>query len=132
MGDYVKPPIRTLADGFGDCDEASVVHAQAIDHALGPHGWKARIVSYLASNWMMSHHFAVGIDPAGGVWPVQPPPAKWQPQELEYVWGYACKSVEHAAREVAATYGVRVVAFDVRDARWRVVTPWQTMETQRP
>lgn len=127
-GDYVKPPIRTLADKAGDCDDAAFLHAQAIEHALGAHGWRGRIVSYLASPWVMSHHFAVAIDPDGGFWPVQPPPAKWQPQDAEYVWKYACKDAAHAAREVADTYGVRVVAFDVRDEKWRKVQPWTTME----
>lgn len=39
----------------------------------------------------------------------------------------ACKDAAHAAREVAATYGpdVRAVAYDVRDAMWRQIQPWQ-------
>lgn len=127
--DYVKPPARTLAERAGDCEDAAWLHAQVIEHVLGPLGWEGRIVSYLASDWTQSHHFAIAIDPGGGVWPVQPPPAKWQPAIKEYVWRYPRKSAEHAAREVAATYpgGPRVVVMDVRDASWKVKERWRRL-----
>lgn len=130
--DYVKPPIRTLYERSGDCDDAAWLHAQIIEHALGSEGWKARIVSYLSKNFTLSHHFAVGIDPGGGVWPVQPPPASWQPAEIPYVWSYACKNILHAAREVSATYGeeASVVAYDVRDTAWHSVQAWAVPSSQ--
>jgi len=83
-------------------------------------------VSYLAGpDWALSHHFAIGVDPEGQCWPVQPPPATWQSQDLDYVWGHACADPEQAAREVAATYGeVWPVGFDVRSGSWSIVEKW--------
>lgn len=131
LGDYVKPPYRTLADKRGDCDDAAVVHAQVIAHSLRPIGWKGRIVSYLSGpDWALSHHFAAGVDPQGGIWPVQPPPAEWQDPDGLYVWGHPCESFEQAAIEVADSYSderrvIRPVAFDVRDPHWQTIEPWR-------
>lgn len=130
-GDYVAPPITVLDNQGDDCDAIGWLNACAVEHALGPLGWRGLIVSYLADPWPLSHVFCAAVDPAGRIHVVQPQPARWQPADMVHVWGDTFVAFEEAAAVVASLYpvrgrttGARVVALDVRDTRWRVIRPW--------
>lgn len=115
--DIVYPPAALLRRGGDDCDGWAMCHAQAVEYVLGPQGWRSVIVSYLADPWVLSHHFALAIDPAGNMWAVQPQPMKDQPQSMQLVFG-PFKSVEEATRTVASWYNAKVEWWDVRTPMW--------------
>lgn len=117
LWDRVYPPVLLLERGGDDCDGWAGCHAQAIAHALGSRGWQARIVSYLADPWWMSHHFAVAIDPDGQLWAVQPQASENQRATIRLIHG-PFQSVDQAASYIAAGYRSRVVWYDLRLPDW--------------
>lgn len=121
LGDIVLPPARLLAAGGDDCDGWAMSHAQAIATALGPIGWQARIVSYMADPWWLSHHFAVARDPLGRWWAIQPQPSFEQPDNLDPVWPVPFDTCKDAADVIAATYNSKVVFHDVRSPMWELI-----------
>jgi hypothetical protein len=126
--DYVKPPIVTLNDKQGDCEDLAVLSAQAVEHALGPLGWRAAIVSYLAADFRLSHHVCAATDREGRIWAIQPQPMRGQ--DADPLPGFAFRDHGHLARTVASWYGTSAVAYDVRGPRWNPIQPWRLMETQ--
>lgn len=115
--DVVRPPVELLRRGGDDCDGMAMLHAQALEMALGRLGWRAGIVSYFADPWHKSHHFAYAVNAAGFVYAVQPQPDRDYPYEVRLVYGpYA--TVDAAVRAIAALYGVEVVWYDNRRPDW--------------
>lgn len=111
--DRIYPPIQLLERGGDDCDGWAMAHAQAVAVSLGLYGWTARIVSYLADKWWLSHHFAAAIDPQGLVWAIQPQPTETQDPNAQLVYG-PYTSLREAAEDVASWYGVKVEYLDIR------------------
>lgn len=116
--DRVYPPEVMLARGGGDCDDWAMLHAQLIEAGLGGQGWQARIVSYVAHKWWLSHHFAVAIAPDGGIWPIQPRSRSGEP-DVDPIWPYSFTTFDEAARAIAEAYGTEPAWFDVRDPWYR-------------
>jgi len=116
LWDRVYPPALLVARGGDDCDGWAMLHARAIEYALGCRGWSAAIGSYLADPWQLSHHVALAIDPAGFVWAIQPPPTRDQANaglKVRQIYG-PYETYEDALGFIASTYGARVVWYDIR------------------
>ncbi len=122
MFDVVKPPVVLMREGGDDCDGWAMAHSLAVQHALGPKGWKAFNVSYYAAPWWMSHHFSMPQSPDGKFWAVQPEPTD-NAQDGRYpkVFG-PFDTVGATVDFVRRMYeGVAVVWYDVRDPMWNKV-----------
>lgn len=124
-GDIVLPPLILLDAGGDDCDGSAMLWAQAVDFSLKDKGYKARIVSYLAANFVLSHHICVVTVPNVGLMVIQPPPRVGDDPNLDPLQFMIFASYEDAAMEVASWYKTEVVGFDVRDPMWRVVERWR-------
>lgn len=125
--DTVSPPLILLNQGADDCDGNAMLHAQAINVALGPLDWKAVILTYLADPWAESHHFAAATDPGGQVWAVQPQTtaAQWAEygHRMRLVFG-PFKTYADAVQAIAACYpDVTAVCFDVRNDMFGALVP---------
>lgn len=118
--DLVSPPDTILQNQGDDCDGNAMLHAQAIEYALN---WPAKIISYLAKPFWLSHHFTAVSTPNGQLRVVQP-----QPREIDVKTGIAVNPLlektfftyEGAAKYVASLYNAEVVWFDVRDSKYRL------------
>lgn len=122
LQDVVLPPEMLLAAAGDDCDGWAMTHCQAINHALGGHGWRAYIVSYLADPWWVSHHYCVARAPlTGQFWAVQPQPSQGQWQQhgeaSQSVFG-PYPTIEASVAAVAAMYNARAVWWDRRDGMY--------------
>lgn len=113
LWDRVYPPALLLARGGDDCDGMAMLHAQAVEYAMGPRGWRAAIGSYLADPWHLSHHVALAIDRAGLVWAIQPQSSKDQPQNVRLIYG-PYPSCEEALGAIAKQYRAEIVWYDIR------------------
>lgn len=120
--DTVKPPHVLLAEGGDDCDGWAMCHARAVEHVLGPLGWRASVVSYLADPWHLSHHFCLAVGPDGSKWIIQPQKSRKQAAEgmqIDPVRQYFGPLLaKDAADVVASWYKAKVVWCDVRDTNW--------------
>ena len=125
IADLVKPPLALLDDGGDDCDGSAMLWAQAINHALNVLGYQARIVSYLAAPFQMSHHVCIVVHPTGELQAIQPPPSDAQDPNTDPIVDRYFKTYRQAACEIASWYGARVQGFDVRSASWGVVEKWR-------
>lgn len=127
--DLVLPPERLLRAGGDDCDGSAMLWAQAVNFAV-PDGL-ARILSYLADPWRMSHHVCLVTLPDGALVAIQPPPAETQDPDQDPIVTDAngeprrFKAYEQAAREIASWYGATIQGYDIRDDMWRVREPWR-------
>lgn len=130
--DVIYPPIQMLARGGDDCDGTCMFNAESIEHVLSPQGWKAYTASYLADPFTESHHFAIGLDPHGQVWAMQPPPSheqwnsdpRWSPQNPN---PYSCvygpySTCNEAVYAIAAQYKVKVVWYTIRGPKYEPLT----------
>lgn len=127
VADFVKSPLATLDSGLGDCDDQAMLHACAVEWALGSSGWHGYIISYLADPWWLSHHFCAAISPDNLVFVVQPWPSQQQLlQGLQFnpLWSEPYGTMADACAAVVASYKAKVVAWDVRDCFWRPVQRW--------
>lgn len=123
--DTVSPPVRLIAEGGDDCDGMAMLHAQAVDHALGPLGWGAAIVSYLARDVRLSHHVCAAKDPDGRLWVIQPQPMRGH--DADPLPGFVFRDHAHLARVVASWYHTDVIAYDVRTPQWEPTQSWRDM-----
>jgi len=122
--DYVQSPGELLETREGDCDDHAWLHAQAVEYALG---WPCHVVSYLAEDFRLSHHFAVAEDPAGQIWAIQVQAPRDELPGRQIVFGPFVDieaAMHHSARDI---FDTEVVAYDVRkcDPAWAVVVPWR-------
>lgn len=116
--DIVKCPVTLLREGGDDCDGMAMLHAQAINYALGPLGWSAKIYTYLATDFRLSHHFVVAYSPDGKFYVVQPQPTKAQWEEhgdhCQTVWG-PYKTTDGMPELVASWYNTKIEWWDLRN-----------------
>lgn len=117
LWDVVDPPQILLKNLGEDCDGMAMLHAQAVEAALGHLGWSARIVSYYADPWQMSHHYAVAVAPDGQAWVLQPQPKADQDPNQQVVFGpYA--SIEETTKVVPSWYNATADKYDVRTPKY--------------
>ena len=127
LWDTIKPPIVLLNERGDDCDGSAMLWAQAVEYALGILGYRARIVSYLADPFALSHHVCIVQHPTGELQAIQPPPSAAQDPATNPLIERYFKTYEQAAVEVASWYpdAKRVQGYDVRSASWGVVEKWK-------
>ncbi len=126
LDDYVKSPIEFASYGGDDCDGGGMFHAQCMEFVLKPQGWKSQIVSYLAEDFRLSHHYCALTEPSGKVWVVQPQPTKeyWNKHlsdkskyPVQVIFG-PYSSIEETVPIVASWYNTKPVMFDIRNSMY--------------
>lgn len=121
MDDMVECPMDTMRNGGSDCDGMAMLHAQCMEYVLGMNGTEAKIVSYLADPWWMSHHYCVLKELNGNVWVVQPQPTKeaWERNGTnnQVIFG-PYKSIHETVPIVASWYGAKVQWYDIRTPKF--------------
>lgn len=120
--DVVKPPVVLMREGGEDCDGWAMAHSLAVQHVLGPQGWKAYNISYYAKPWWNSHHFSLCEDPSGRFWAVQPEPTdnaddgKWPKVFGPFI------DIPQAVKTICSMYKDTTVEwYDVRTPMWDLV-----------
>jgi hypothetical protein len=129
LDDWVKPPVLLLQSGGDDCDGWAMLHAQAVNDALGRLGWRAFIVSYLAQPFWKSHHFAVAADALDNYWAIEPQPRLEDLQKLSpaaaqdaypIVFG-PFSSIKQAAEAIARRHVAEIVWMDIRTDQFEAI-----------
>lgn len=123
VNDRVLSPYYLMRNGGDDCDGMAMLHAQAIHLGLSRYGYKSYIVSYLAADFTLSHHYCLVLDPQGKYWVVQPQPTKESYAvypNSQIVFG-PFNSADQTVHEVASWYRTTATWYDIRNHMYEKV-----------